>query len=212
MMTRRPPRSPEAGASAGKLAGESGTALLQRTVFGKRASAPDRERSARLVHLSVLAGEVSLLLGGEEVADGGLVSMPSESDPSLTIGTDAGRSLKVVVDAETGFYVLHEDGGAAGCTIITASEERLLDHIVSQLASGSDDLAPRTLDAAVDLLVGRSLEEVEWRLILRALRRFGGDMRSVAFALGISTEELKSKLRMQLLTRRRVISSAGERQ
>lgn len=208
-MTRRPPRSPGRDAASETLAGELGKARLKRTVFGKRASLPDPERPARLVHLSVLGAEVSLLLGGGEVADSGLVSLPSEDDPSLIIGTDAGRSLKVEVDAETGFYVLHEDGDATGCIIITASEERLLDHIVSQLASGFDDLAPRTLDAAVDLLVGRSLEEVEWRLILRALRRFKGDMRSVAFALGISIEALQSKLRTQLLTRRRVISSPG---
>lgn len=208
----RSPRFSNGNKTLGGLLDDRKKSLAGRAAFGKRASQPGQDLSAQLFRLSILGAEVGLLFGGNAEDDGGVVSLSSESEPSLTIGTDAGRSLKVEVDAETGFYVLHEDGDAAGCIIITASEERLLDHIVSQLASGFDDLAPRTLDAAVDLLVGRSLEEVEWRLILRTLRQFRGDLSSAAFSLGMPIEALQSKVRVQLLTRSHVPSSAQERQ
>lgn len=58
----------------------------------------------------------------------------------------------------------------------------------------SDVLPLRTDDVAVDMLVGNSLEAVERRLVLRTLRRFKGDFRRTALALGVSNEEFCRKL------------------
>ena len=44
------------------------------------------------------------------------------------------------------------------------------------------------------MLIGYSIEAVERRLVLRTLRRFNGDYRQTAFALGLSTQELSAKL------------------
>jgi hypothetical protein len=60
------------------------------------------------------------------------------------------------------------------------------------------DLALHTADIAVDMLIGYSIEAVERRLVIRTLRRFKGDFRQTAFALGVSVEELMAKLRLFL--------------
>ncbi len=46
----------------------------------------------------------------------------------------------------------------------------------------------------MDMLIGYSIEAVERRLVLRTLRRFNGDYRQTAFALGLSLENLSAKL------------------
>lgn len=208
----RPPRFTNENKKLRGLVDDRKKSLAGRAPFGKRTALPGRDLSAQLVQLSILGAEVGLLFGGSLEDDGGVVSLSSDSEPHLAIGATIGLSLKVEVDPETGFYVLHEGGGDVGCVLITSSEERLLDHIVGQLSSSFDDLAPRTVDGAVDVLVGRSLEEVEWRLTLRTLRHFRGDLPSAAFSLGISIETLQSRVNTHLLKRRPAASSSEERQ
>jgi DNA-binding NtrC family response regulator len=100
----------------------------------------------------------------------------------------------VTIDAENGLYVFCELDRAAGIVLATASEERLIDEIVAHLSAGDDDLVPRTIDSAVGILVGQTMEDVERKLILQTLRHCSGNLTHAAFMLGISLTALCHKL------------------
>ncbi|MCO5959820.1 MULTISPECIES: helix-turn-helix domain-containing protein [Ciceribacter] len=197
----RPPRLSNETNELQGLVDDGKRFLAGRVAFGARKALPGQDLSAQLVHLSIIGAEVCLLLGEHAESDRGVVSLCSDNKPHLAICGSSEASLKVELDSETGFYVLHEDGGEVDCVLITSSEERLLDHIVGHLSGSLGDLAPKTVDGAIDALVGRSLEEVEWRLILKTLRHFRGELSSAAFSLGMSIETLQSQVNTQLLRR-----------
>ncbi|NTG30083.1 hypothetical protein G6L33_22270 [Agrobacterium rhizogenes] len=79
--------------------------------------------------------------------------------------------------------------------MVTASEERLLDIIVSRLAAGADCLAPFTPNAMTRMLVGQRLEDVERHLVLQTLRQFHGNRVRAAEVLGLTSQELRRRLR-----------------
>lgn len=206
-MTERSPRFSNGKKNLGVLIDEHKKVLARRTTFVVDPSPSDRERSTRFVRLSVLGAEVGLLLGDDHEASDGLMSLLGEGDHHLAIGEAIGLSLKVEIDPETGFFILHEGGDDDGSVFITASEERLLDHIVASLSSRGRPLASSTLEDAFGVLVGRSIEEVEWRLILKTFSHFRGNFPQAAFALGISTEALQLKVRALLQTHSGITSS-----
>lgn len=166
-----------------------------------------RGQPAYLVHLNLLAEKIALFLGG---ADSYLVCPPALDDPYLTISVGLGVSLKVEVNIESGFYFLHECCDGAGSVVVTSSEDRLLDHVFGYLSGSASGIAPQALDTAVDFFVGRSLGEMEWRLIVGTLRRFHGDLARAATALGISTECLRAKVHAHLDTLCSVARSSDE--
>jgi hypothetical protein len=122
-------------------------------------------------------------------------ALVSGDDPHIVIRAGSGDiSARVTIDAENGLYVFCELDRAAGIVLATASEERLIDEIVAHLSAGDDDLVPRTIDSAVGILVGQTMEDVERKLILQTLRHCSGNLTHAAFTLGISLTALCRKL------------------
>ena len=91
---------------------------------------------------------------------------------------------------------------------MTASEERLIDHVVSAAAAASGGLESRTPDVVVDQLVGRSLQDIERRLIVRTLLHFRGDRQAAARALQVDEAVLRSRLRRYFVEARGALVSA----
>lgn len=194
-----------------QMALESARATVGRVAFGKRLQSPERELSFRRARLDILAAELNLLFAYRIEAAEPFCAFSDEAEPSLILGRTLDLSLAVEIEPATGLYVLY-DTAPAGSIVITASEERLVDHVVSVVACATGDLTARNADAAVDVLVGRSLEDVEKRLILRTLLNCSGDRRQTAFALGLDEGALRARLRRYLLAQSRALSSPEEAQ
>jgi DNA-binding protein Fis len=197
-MSGRPPSSADGKALFGGRDAEGVRATVGRVVFGKRTRSPEREVSFRKERLRILGGELNLLFA-DHAGGAAFAVLQEDGEPSLAVGKAAGLSLSIEIEPQTGFFILYENSGEADCIVITASEERLIDHAISQVACHMRDLAPRTTDAAIDLLVGQSLEEVERRLVLHTVRHFRGDHPKAAFALGLPIDVLRATLRRYLL-------------
>lgn len=112
-----------------------------------------------------------------------------------------GASATISVDAETGLLTFTEQAKEPQLTIITDSEEQLLDHLICHLAAGPGQLAPRNADAALNMLVGHTMESIERQLIQHTLRRCNGNRTHAAAILGIAPRTLRSKLRSDLKVR-----------
>lgn len=97
-------------------------------------------------------------------------SLESKGEP---IGRDSPRRPRIVVDA---------------------GDEDAIDLAAAQPPQSHGQIPLDTADIAVDMLIAYSIEAVERRLVLRTLRRFNGDYRQTAFALGLSVEALSGKL------------------
>jgi|GEM_PF-1031399 hypothetical protein len=123
------------------------------------------------------------------------VAFVGGSEPHVVIYNMSGDiSARVTIDPENGLYVFCELDRAAGIVLATASEERLIDEIVAHLSASDDNPAPHTVDAAVGILVGQTVEDVERKLILQTLRHCGGNPTYAAFMLGIPLITLCTKL------------------
>lgn len=123
------------------------------------------------------------------------IALVGGDDPHIAVRAGSGGiSARVAIDAENGLYVFCELDRAAGIVLATASEERLIDEIVAHLSGGDDDLVPRTIDSAVGVLVGQTMEDVERKLILQTLRHCNGNLTHAAFMLGIPLMGLCRKL------------------
>lgn len=86
------------------------------------------------------------------------------------------------------------DGAERSRLLLIAGEEEAIDRAAARPAQQHGQIPLDTADIAVDMLIGYSIEAVERRLVLRTLRRFNGDYRQTAFALGLTTQELSAKL------------------
>lgn len=100
---------------------------------------------------------------------------------------------RVTIDAESGLYVFCEFGDCATEIVIaTASENRLIEEIALHLCVGYP--GQRAVDAAVDILVGQTIEDVERKLILQTLHHCEGDPTHTAFMLGMPLVTLCNRL------------------
>jgi len=160
--------------------------------YGFSAAVTGRDVQAK-ARLDVLFEELRDLFSG--VGNTSPVALAGGDDPHIVIRAGSGNSAaRVTIDAESGLYVFCELDRAAGIVLATASEERLIDEIVAHLSAGDDDLVPRTIDSAVGILVGQTVEDVERKLILQTLRHCGGNLTHAAFMLGTSLTALCRKL------------------
>lgn len=158
--------------------------------FFAAANACDVQARARL---EVLFEELRELFSG--AGNSAPLALTGGNDPHIAIRKAAGNvSARVTIDAENGLYVFCELDRAAGIVLATASEERLIDEIVAHLSAGDEDLVPRTIDGAIGVLVGQTLEDVERKLILQTLRHCRGNPTHAAFMLGIPLMVLCRKL------------------
>ncbi|WFU09027.1 helix-turn-helix domain-containing protein [Rhizobium sp. CB3090] len=148
------------------------------------------------VRLDLLFEELQGLFPGAPYIDSRLpFTLVGGEEPHIVIRDASGNvSGRVSIDAENGLYVFCELDRAAGIVLATASEERLIDEIVAHLSACDDSLAPHTVNTAVGVLVGQTVEDVERKLILQTLRHCNGNPTYAAFMLGIPLIILCTKL------------------
>lgn len=192
-MTRRPPPSGD-GSASGQI------------VFGKRAHPPKREVSFGRERLWIICAELNLLFAYRVEAAEPFASLSDkDGEVALLVGRAIGLSVVVEIEQETGLLVLFEHG-AGDVVLMTSSDIRVIDHIVALASGVCGERMPSAANSAVDALVGRSIAEVEERLITRTLLKFHGDRRQAAFALGLDEAALRARLRGYFLTKSRTAS------
>lgn len=165
--------------------------------LGKRQIPSSKSRiPLGLMRLEVLRNELCFLI--ENILPEGSAfpfKLIEDPLPSLEIA-DLGV---VYVQPESGMYSFRETGTSTN-VIVTASEERLLDYIISMLAVEAHKLVPFTPAFAVRLLVGETLADVERHLVFSTLRVFNGNRYKACRSLGISEQELRLKLESLLIS------------
>lgn len=163
--------------------------------FGKRLTPPvQKDISLKVVRLEILRFELCSLFEDPD--------FPSKTTPFVLVTAPVpllkiGNLAVVMIDPENGLYSFRENGSATN-VMVTASEERLLDIIVSHLAAGADCLTPFTPSVMARMLVGQRLEDVERHLVLQTLRQFHGNRVRAAEVLGLTSLELRRRLRAYL--------------
>ncbi|MBB4571751.1 helix-turn-helix domain-containing protein [Rhizobium leucaenae] len=156
-------------------------------------AAHDVQAQARL---NLLFEELQRLFPGASYIDSGLpFALVGGDEPHIVIHNTSGDATgRVTIDAENGLYVFCELDRNAGIVLATASEERLIDEIVAHLSGSDENLAPHTVNTAVGVLVGQTMEDVERKLILQTVRHCNGNPTYAAFMLGIPLITLCTKL------------------
>ncbi|WP_223568904.1 helix-turn-helix domain-containing protein [Agrobacterium tumefaciens] len=162
-------------------------------VFGKRAQQPGRGVSLQEARLSLLCSELLVLFEDKAFPKDALpfVLELDREVPRLLVA----NSAVVTIDGETGYLVFNEVATHAGLIVVTASEERLIDHVVCHLAASGHASGKETANKAAEMLVGRTLADVERRLIFQTLRHCHGNRTRTAALLGISLRTIRNKLR-----------------
>ena len=177
----------------------AGLRSVKRAFFGKKLDKDHSGAALRREKLELVAFELGLLLFGSAGYDAeGFLAVSNAGEPRLWIGRGQDTSMSVELDGDVGHYILREYGRADSCLLATNSEERLIDHVLGQLARDDSDLAPKTADMAIDVLVGQSMESVERRFILRTIRHFRGDFERAARILRVPVPELHARMRSYL--------------
>lgn len=197
-MTERPPFSSVERSRRGHRDAGVVRSIVRRMTFGKRLQPPWHRFSFRHEKLRILRGALGLLLDDRFGNDVEAFLSLHDDEPRLLVGQPIGLSLTVEVDAATGLYVLYESGSRDDCLLVTASDERLVDHIVARVLRANGDPSSFTADSVTDMLVGRTLADVECRLLVRTLRHFRGDFTRAAYALGLPADILRARVRMLL--------------
>jgi len=176
----------------GKRGAHANDAARTRT-FGRREKPPAMDTSLQQARLDGLLAELQALFADQAYPEDTLpfIIDAEPQTPQLLIGDDA----TIMIDPESGLFTFQEKGLSSGVLVVTASDERLLDHVICHLSSGARFLAPRTADMAVRNLVGQSVEDVERLLILQTLRHCHGNRTHAAKTLGISIRTIRNKLR-----------------
>ncbi|WP_024880382.1 MULTISPECIES: hypothetical protein [unclassified Methylosinus] len=167
---------------------------------GSRRRSGDEQSKYRRVRLRTLGAELTLVYIADfqglapqflvrfdedgpylSVGDPVAFSLASKEEP---IGRESPRRPRVLSDADS----------ERNRILLIAGDEDAIDRAAAQAPQSRGQIPLDTADIAVDMLIGYSIEAVERRLVLRTLRRFNGDYRQTAFALGLSTQELSAKL------------------
>ncbi|WP_442864602.1 helix-turn-helix domain-containing protein [Agrobacterium sp. LMR679] len=161
-------------------------------VFGKRAHSPCHSLSLQRARLSYLRSELHALFHDEAAPENAPSIMLTEGEaPQLLIGETAA----VLIDGETGLFVFREETPYSGVIVVTASDERLIDHVICHLAAGPEATGTETANQAARRLVGQTLADVERRVILQTLRHCHGNRARTADMLGVSLRTIRNKLR-----------------
>lgn len=166
--------------------------------------APNYQASAALATRDLKARTLLRALVGRlrdtlSLADSTLsVAFAGEVAPHILIRDQSAEVVgRVTIDAESGLYVFCEFGDCATDIVIaTASDNRLIEEIGLHLCGGYP--GQRAVDAAVDILVGQTIGDVERKLILQTLHHCNGDPTHTAFMLGMPLVILCNKLAVYL--------------
>lgn len=163
-----------------------------RPTFGKRINPPPQSLSLQRARLSHLRAELRALFEDEGAPDNApSFALTKGENPQLLVGETA----VVQIDAETGLFVFREETPYSGVIVVTASDERLIDHVICHLAAGPEATGTETANQAARWLVGQTLADVERRVILQTLRHCHGNRTRTAEVLGISLRTVRNKLR-----------------
>ncbi|ASV84185.1 bacterial regulatory, Fis family protein [Ochrobactrum quorumnocens] len=111
--------------------------------------------------------------------------------PKLLIG----ESAVVTINNKAGHFVFTELAPHTGVIVITASEGRLIDHVVYHLTASESMSGEETTNKAARLPVGETLAEVERRVILQTLRYYNSNRKRAAQLLSISLGTVGNRLR-----------------
>ncbi|UXT97974.1 helix-turn-helix domain-containing protein [Agrobacterium tumefaciens] len=163
------------------------------SVFGKRAQQRGRVASLQEARLSFLCSEL-LVLFEDKAFPKDALPFALEFDrevPRLLVG----NSAAITIDGETGYLVFNEFATHASLIVVTASEERLIDHVVCHLAASGKTSGAEAANKAAQMLVGETLADVERRVILQTLRFCHGNRTRASEMLGISLRTIRNKLR-----------------
>ncbi|KAB2726422.1 hypothetical protein F9K83_06790 [Brucella anthropi] len=160
--------------------------------FGKRTASPCQSLSLQRTRLSYLRAELRALFSDEAFPENTPSFRLTEGEaPRLLIGETA----TVLIDAENGLFIFREETAHSGVIVVTASDERLIDHVICHLAADPRTTRTETANKAARMLVGQTLADVERRLILQTLRHCHGNRTRTADMLGISLRTIRNKLR-----------------
>ncbi|MCP8882739.1 hypothetical protein NIM87_04450 [Devosia sp. XJ19-1] len=166
---------------------------VRTSTFGKRRSRPGERLSMQRVRLIQLRAQLIEVFQDpafpEETPD--IVLVEAGETPRLLIG----RSALVAVDEQTGQLVFIETAGPADTTVITADDDRLIDHILGHFTGHDRSDTPHRTSRAARTLVGQTLHEIERHVILQTLRHCGGNRTRTARMLGVSLRTVRNKLR-----------------
>lgn len=175
-----------------QVAGAVADVEKPRLPFGKRLNPPCQSLSLQHARLSRLQFELHALFDDE---------FGPQKTPSFRLGGgDAprlliGETATILIDAESGLFVFREEVPCSGVIVVTASDERLIDHIICHLAADLQEAGTETANQASRMLVGQTLAAVERRLVLQTLRHCHGNRTRAADMLGVSLTTIRGKLR-----------------
>ena len=163
------------------------------STFGKRMRQPFERISLQRIRLGQLRSELIHVF--EDPAFPGespeFVLVEAGNTPRLLIGS---RAL-VAIDEQTGQLVFIETSGASDTTVITADDDRLIDHILGHFTSQAPADTPLRASKAARSLGGQTLQDIERHVILQTLRHCGGNRTRTARMLGVSLRTVRNKLR-----------------
>lgn len=172
--------------------GPSASVKKNQPVFGKRTTPPPQSLSLQRARLAHLRAELRSLFDDEAAPETApSFHLTEGEDPRLLIGDTA----VVLIDPETGLFVFREETPYSGAIVVTASDERLVDHVICHLSAAPSATGMETVNQAARRLVGQTLADVERRVILQTLRHCHGNRTRTAEMLGISLRTVRNKLR-----------------
>jgi len=166
--------------------------VWSRPTFGIRNNPPYRRISLQRERLAHLREELCAVFSDDDT---------DPAKPSFVLlGYDRPQLLVqdtaiVSIDEETGLLVFTEKETHSGVVVVTASAERLIDHIIRHLANSTGASGEEAYNQAANMLVGQTLAQVERRVILQTLRACYGNRTRAATMLGISLRAVRNKLR-----------------
>lgn len=161
-------------------------------VFGRRKQVPNKAISLQQIRVKFLYAQLVGMFG-DELEEGSEPPFIYVEEPAPYLRMASGAVVSI--DEETGHYTMRDASKSIPSVFVTGSEERIIDYIIGYLCESSNAHTTHTADAAVKLLVGRSIAEVEQRLIMQTMRFCAGDRPSAARLLGISLDDLRKRLR-----------------
>lgn len=150
----------------------------------------ESERFRDRARLEEVACQLNLMFAYRIEAATCFARISHSEEPVLWLGESIGLQLRLEINPRTGQFVLQEGNADTPTVLITDAVERIIDLVESIASSACRALMPRTIDQAVEVLVGHPLADIESRLVMRTLRYFRGDAAQAAFALGIEETEL----------------------
>lgn len=178
-------------AELGRLLFVSGAQARDPRVFGRRLTAPGLTISFAAERLRSLHAELMLLFQDMAYPDAPVPFSFGEDETPYVHIHPAGY---VRLDLETGHYTFADETPGTASVVVTGSHERLIDFIITYLASAGAEQGSEARLNAIEQCVGLSVSTLERALILATVRHCLGNRTHAARLLGISLRTLRNKL------------------